>query len=233
MFPHQESHTSSIASLQNWLRAAVLGANDGIVSLAALVVGIAGASASNETILLTGVAALIAGALSMAVGEYVSVSTQRDIEHALLEKERYELEHYADEELEELVGIYQKKGLSHETARVVALELTAHNAFAAHVDAELGIDPDDLTNPWQAAVASAAAFSLGAVIPLIAIVASPIEIRVPVTFVAVLIALIVTGLISAKLSGAGARLVIVRVIFGGLLAMLITFGIGRLFSTGF
>ncbi|KND50817.1 MAG: hypothetical protein AB202_00225 [Parcubacteria bacterium C7867-007] len=233
MFPHPESHTGSVASLQNWLRAAVLGANDGIVSLAALVVGIAATSASTQTLLVTGVAALVAGALSMAVGEYVSVSSQRDIEHALLAKERYELEHYADEELAELIGIYEKKGLSHETARTVALELTAHDAFAAHVDAELGIDPDDLTDPLQAAFASAAAFSLGAVIPLIAIVTAPVDIRVQVTFVAVLIALVGTGLISAKMSGAGTRMVIVRMIFGGLLAMVITFGIGRLFGAGF
>ena len=134
----------------NWLRAAVLGANDGIVSTSAVIVGVAGASNSKSFILTAGVASLVAGALSMAVGEYISVSTQRDTEKSLLEKERIELATVPDEELEELTGIYEKKGLSRGTAEIVAKELTAHDAFSAHVEAELGIDPNNLTKPLNA-----------------------------------------------------------------------------------
>jgi VIT1/CCC1 family predicted Fe2+/Mn2+ transporter len=228
--PHKEFHTHSTASQQNWLRASVLGANDGIVSLAALVVGIAGASVSSHTLLLTGVAGLLAGALSMAMGEYVSVSSQRDTEKALLDKERYELKHYADSELDELTGLYEKKGLKKETARTVAEELTAHDVFAAHVDAELGIDPTNLTNPVQAAFASAASFSVGAVIPLLAILLAPAATRITITFSAVLVALILTGYLSAKVSGAKPLRVILRTTLGGVIAMAITFGIGRLFD---
>ncbi|HVU75797.1 MAG TPA: VIT family protein, partial [Candidatus Paceibacterota bacterium] len=155
---HPEVHTDSAASQLNWLRAAVLGANDGIVSLAALVVGVAGATEAMGPILITGIAGLLAGALSMAVGEYVSVSSQRDTELSLIAKEKYELEHYPEAELEELTAIYEKKGLSHETASHVARELTAHDAFAAHAEAELHFDPEELTNPWHAAFASGSSF---------------------------------------------------------------------------
>lgn len=208
-----------------------MGANDGIVSLAALMVGVAGAFTSSNALLVTGVAGLLAGAFSMAVGEYVSVSSQRDTEQALLAKERYELEHYADNELDELAGLYEKKGLSTATARTVAQELTAHDVFAAHVDIELGIDPNNLTSPWQAAVASALSFTAGAVIPLLAIVLPPAGMRIPVTFVAVLAALVVTGIFSARTSGARVIPVTLRVVLGGILAMGITFGIGKLFNT--
>jgi VIT1/CCC1 family predicted Fe2+/Mn2+ transporter len=222
----KEPHTDRAASSINWLRAAVLGANDGIVSLSALVVGIAGASVSSGTILITGVAGLLAGASSMAVGEYVSVSSQRDTEHALLEKERRELEHFPESELEELVGLYEKKGLSSETARVVAKELTAHDAFAAHVSAELNIDPNNLTNPVQAGIASALAFSSGAVIPLLAITLAPTAIRIQVTFIATILALLITGTMSAKISGVRTWPVVVRMLLGGVLAMVITLGVG-------
>lgn len=225
-----EPHSNAFASQLNWLRAAVLGADDGIVSLAALVVGVAGATEASSAILLTGVAGLLAGALSMAVGEYVSVSSQRDTELALLEKERQELEAHPEQELEELAGIFEKKGLSRATAEGVAHELTAHDAFAVHVREELGIHPDELTNPWHAAFASALSFVAGAVVPLIAIVLPPASIRIPITFAAVFVALVVTGVLSARMSGARVSTVTMRVVIGGLLAMLITFGIGRLFG---
>ena len=227
---HHELHTGVAGTKLNWLRAAVLGANDGIVSVAAIVVGIAGASESGGFILTAGVAGLTAGALSMAVGEYVSVSTQRDTEQALLEKERRELLEEPEEELDELAAIYESKGLSKATARTVAEELTAHDAFAAHVEAELHIDPDNLTNPWHAGFASAASFLIGGVIPLIAIVASPISMRVPFTFIAVLFALVVTGALSAHAGDADKTRATLRVVLGGALAMAITFGVGKLFG---
>src|SRR3989344_2376511 len=189
---HKEPHADVTGAQSNWLRAAVLGANDGIVSIAALVVGVAGATAASGHILITGIAGLLAGALSMAVGEYVSVSSQRDIEKALLAKERLELEQYPEQELEELATIYEKKGLGRSTAEVVARELTAHDVFGAHVEAELNINPEDLTNPWHAAVASGASFMAGAIIPLLAIILPPAGARIPITFVAGLIALFIT-----------------------------------------
>jgi len=226
---HPEWHTGSDSAQLNWLRAAVLGANDGIVSVAAVVVGVAGAAADVNFILTAGVAALVGGALSMAVGEYVSVSTQRDTEKALLQKERFELDNYPEQELEELADIYQKKGLSSETAHVVARELTANDAFAAHVDAELGIDPHDLTNPWHAAYASAVSFLVGGVIPLV-MVFTPEDMRVPAIFGGVLLALAVTGSVSAHVGGADKKTATLRNIMGGALAMVITFGVGKLFG---
>jgi VIT1/CCC1 family predicted Fe2+/Mn2+ transporter len=230
LIPHDEPHVDKSGAKLNWLRAAVLGANDGIVSVAAIVVGVAGASNSSGFILTAGVAGLAAGALSMAVGEYVSVSTQRDTEKALLEKERHELATIPDEELEELTALYETKGLTRETAEKVAAELTAHDAFAAHADAELHIDPNDLTNPWHAAFASAASFLSGAVIPLIAITLPPAEARIPVTFAAVLVALLITGTLSAQAGGSSKVTAILRVVIGGVIAMIITFGIGKIFG---
>ncbi len=227
---HAEKHSDQTGSKLNWLRAAVLGANDGIVSVASIVLGVAGASNSSGFILTAGVAGLAAGALSMAVGEYVSVSTQRDTEKALLEKERIELLESPHEEFEELVQIYAKKGLSDATARLVAQELTEHDAFAAHVDAELNIDPNNLTNPWHAAYASALSFFFGAIIPLVAIILPPASIRIPVTFASVILALIITGTVSAYAGGSSKLTATIRVVVGGILAMLITFGIGKLFG---
>jgi VIT1/CCC1 family predicted Fe2+/Mn2+ transporter len=215
----------------NWLRAGVLGANDGIVSTAGLVVGVAAATTVSSVIFTAGSAGLVAGAVSMALGEYVSVSTQRDTQRALLQKERQELDEMPEAELEELVGLYVAKGLSAETARVVARELTERDAFAAHVDAELGINPDDLSSPWQAAVSSAVAFTLGALVPLIAILVPPVEIRIPVAFLSVLIALVLTGTVSAILGGARKRRAVLRVVLGGALAMLVTYGIGQMVGT--
>ncbi|MGW4368239.1 VIT1/CCC1 transporter family protein [Nocardia takedensis] len=225
--PH-EPHGTGLASRLNWLRAGVLGANDGIVSTAGLVVGVAAVTTGADEIFTAGIAGLTAGAISMAVGEYVSVSTQRDSERAVLAQERRELREDPDYELAELAGIYRAKGLSAETARKVAEELTAHDAFTAHAEAELGLDPRALTNPWQAALSSAVAFTLGALLPLIAILTPPVTARIPVTFVAVLVALALTGSLSARLGGSRRSRAVVRVVAGGALAMCVTYGIGQL-----
>ncbi len=223
-----EPHHGAFGSRLNWLRAGVLGANDGIVSTAGIVVGVAAATIDRGPVFTAGIAALAAGALSMAVGEYVSVSTQRDSEKAMLKKERRELETDPAAELDELAALYEAKGLTPATARTVAEELTDHDAFAAHVDVELGLDPEELTNPWQAAISSAISFTIGALLPLLAILLPPPSLRVPITFVAVLLALALTGWVSARLGGATPRRAIYRVVIGGALAMAITFGIGHL-----
>jgi len=223
-----EPHHGAIGSKLNWLRAGVLGANDGIVSVAGIVVGVAAATVERGPILTAGIAGLAAGALSMALGEYVSVSTQRDTEKALLHQEHRELRDQPDVELEELIALYEAKGLKPETARAVAEELTDHDAFAAHVDIELGIDPDELTNPWQAAISSAVAFTVGAVLPMLAILLPPPSLRIPITFVAVLLALAFTGWVSARLGGANVLRATQRVVIGGALAMAVTFAIGHL-----
>ncbi len=183
-----EPHAGGGAGRLNWLRAAVLGANDGIVSVAGIVVGVAGATAARTPIFTAGLAGLVAGAVSMALGEYVSVSSQRDSELAELGQEKRELAQTPEAELAELTALYEARGLSAATARTVAVELTAHGALAAHLDAELHIDPDDLASPVQAAAASALSFTSGALLPLVAILLPPAALRVPVTFVAVLIA---------------------------------------------
>ncbi len=231
--PHpDEPHEQSVSRLLNWLRAAVLGANDGVVSTAGLVMGVAGATSDRTAILVAGVAGMVAGALSMAAGEYVSVSTQRDTEKALLAKERRELREEPEEELAELAGLYRDKGLTEETARQVALELTAHDALAAHADAELHLDPDDLTNPWEAALASMLAFVVGALVPVLAITVAPADHRVWVTVLAVVVALSLTGWASARFAGAPVRRAVRRNVAGGLLAMGITYLIGDLVGRG-
>lgn len=227
---HDEPHSDTSGSKLNWLRAAVLGANDGIVSTAALVVGVAGATDHTGFILTAGVAGTLAGALSMAVGEYVSVSTQRDTEKALIEKERVELQSVPEQELEELIGIYETKGLTHPTATLVARELTAKDALAAHLDAELHIDPNDLTNPWHAGFASALSFLAGAMLPLLAIMLTPALVRIPFTFLSVVVALVITGFLSAHAGDAHKSRAVIRNVLGGVLAMTITYGIGKLFG---
>jgi VIT1/CCC1 family predicted Fe2+/Mn2+ transporter len=226
-----EPHAVGLRNRLNWLRAGVLGANDGIVSTAGLVVGVAAATTARQLILTAGVAGLVAGAVSMALGEYVSVSTQRDTQRALLREEREELDAMPEAEFEELTMLYAAKGLSPETARVVAKELTDHDALAAHVDVELGIDPEDLSNPWQAALSSAIAFTAGSVIPLIAILLPPNAMRIPVAFLAVLVALALTGTVSAILGGTRKTRAVLRVVLGGVLAMLVTYGIGQIVGT--
>jgi VIT1/CCC1 family predicted Fe2+/Mn2+ transporter len=225
--PHQEGFNSRL----NWLRAGVLGANDGIVSTAGIVMGAAGATNGRTTILIAGVAGLVAGALSMAAGEYVSVSTQRDSEEALLEKERRELEEDPSDELAELAGLYVDKGLSEDLALEVARQLTEHDALGAHAEAELGIDPDDLTNPWHAAWASMLAFTLGALLPLLTITLVPAGFREWVTVGVVTLALALTGYISARLGRGPRRRAIVRNIAGGLFAMAATYAVGAALGT--
>ncbi|MDQ1537287.1 MAG: vacuolar iron transporter family protein [Actinomycetota bacterium] len=225
---HDEPHGSNIAPRLNWLRAGVLGANDGIVSTAGIVLGVAGATASRSTILTSGLAGLVAGAMSMAVGEYVSVSSQRDTERALLAKERQELIETPEEELEELTGLYAAKGLSPGLAAEVAQQLTAIDPLAAHAEVELGIDPDNLTSPWHAAIASLLSFTVGALLPLIAIALPPRGLRVPTTVVAVLVALGLTGVISGWLGSAPLARPFWRNVVGGSVAMAVTYGIGTL-----
>ncbi|QVI19721.1 VIT family protein [Nocardia tengchongensis] len=222
-----EPHTTRSGTRLNWLRAGVLGANDGIVSVAGIVIGVAAATSNSTAILTAGVAGLAAGAVSMALGEYVSVSTQRDSERALLDTERRELAEQPEAELAELAAIYRAKGLSASTAQAVAEELTAADAFAAHAEAELGIDPDDLTNPVHAALSSALSFTLGALLPLLAIL-TPQAIRVPLTMGAVLAALALTGGVGAYLGQAPVARATVRVLAGGALAMMTTYAIGHL-----
>jgi VIT1/CCC1 family predicted Fe2+/Mn2+ transporter len=223
-----EPHADGLNNRLNWLRAAVLGANDGIVSTAGLVVGVAGATSNGNAIVVAGVAGLAAGALSMGAGEYVSVSTQRDSEHALLEKERRELAEDPEEELAELADIFVGKGLSEGLALQVARELTEHDALGAHAEAELGIDPDDLTNPWSAAWASMLSFTVGALLPLLTIALVVADLRVPVTIVAVVLALALTGWASARFGYGPAKQAVLRNMGGGLFAMLVTYGIGAL-----
>ncbi len=214
----------------NWLRAAVLGANDGIVSIAGLVVGVAGATQDVQAIAMAGIAGLLAGALSMAAGEYVSVSTQRDAERSYIRKERRMLKNDPEGALQELIGHYQERGLSKALATKVAKERTAHNALAAHLEIEFGLDEDDLTNPWHAAFASAISFTVGGLIPLAAILLPPVNLRVPVAFVSVMVALLIAGYISAKLSKANIGRAVRRVVVGGAFAMLVTYVIGHLFG---
>lgn len=208
----------------------MLGANDGIVSTAGVVIGVAGATSQTFAIATAGIAALVAGAFSMAGGEYVSVSTQRDTERALLAKEQWELDTMPDTELKELTDIYVDRGVTPDVAALVARDLTARDPLRAHAEAELGIDPDDLTNPWLAAVSSLVSFSVGAAIPLIAILL-PLSQAVLICVLAVALALAITGLVSAHLGGAPKVRAVLRNIGMGLLTMAVTYGVGRLFGT--
>jgi VIT1/CCC1 family predicted Fe2+/Mn2+ transporter len=226
-----EPHSGGTAGRLNWLRAAVLGANDGIVSVAGIVIGVAGATSSRGPIFTAGLAGLVAGAVSMALGEYVSVSSQRDSELSQLAQEKRELAERPQDELAELTALYQAKGLSAATARTVAAELTARDPLAAHLDAELHIDPDDLAHPLQAAGASALSFTFGALLPLLAILLPPAAWRVAVTFIAVLIALGLAGALSARIGGSDVRRAVLRVVIGGALGLALTYGIGHLFGT--
>jgi VIT1/CCC1 family predicted Fe2+/Mn2+ transporter len=216
----------AFASRLNWLRAGILGANDGIVSIAALVVGVAAATSDIRTILIAGVAGIVAGSISMAAGEYVSVSSQRDSEKALIARERQELIDQPEEELLELAEIYQSKGLSASTARLVAKELTAHDAIGAHLEAELGLDERGLTNPWHAAFSSALAFLAGATLPMLAITLPPDGWRIPLAFGASLLALAITGWVGARLGNSPPLKPVLRVLAGGTFALLLTWGIG-------
>jgi vacuolar iron transporter family protein len=229
--PTAEAESGRIASRLNWLRASVLGANDGIVSTAGIVVGVSGATVDRVVLLFAGVAGVVAGAMSMAVGEYVSVSSQRDSQKAELEHERMQLERDPVYGLEQLTDLVQAQGIDRDLAHQVAVQLTRRDALAAHARYELGIDPDELTNPWQAAFASMTSFVLGAVIPLAAILLSATSIAVLVTVIAVVIALTLTGSISAGLGKAPRVPATLRNVGGGVLAMAVTYGVGALVAT--
>lgn len=224
---HSERHRSHHT---NWLRAAVLGANDGIISTASLIIGVAAANTSHETILLTGVAGLIAGAMSMAAGEYVSVSSQSDIETADLSQERIELATDHENELQELTNIYIDRGLSSDLARQVAVQLTEHDALEAHARDELGITNMMSARPLQAALTSGTAFTIGAFFPLLVTFFSPIESAIITVSVASLISLATLGSLAAKVGGASIYTGMVRVTLWGALAMGVTAMIGNLFG---
>lgn len=208
----------------------VLGANDGIISTSALLLGVAAADAGRSAILTAGMAGLVAGAVSMGLGEYVSVSSQRDSERSDIAKETWELEHQADHELEELAAIYQGKGLDATLAREVAVKLTEHDALAAHLRDELGIDGDELAKPFQAAWSSTVAFSIGAAIPLVAAAVASAGTRIAAIIVVALIALVGLGYTGARLGGAAPGRPIARVVIGGAVAMAITMAVGKLFG---
>jgi len=214
-----------------WLRAAVLGANDGIVSTASLIVGVAAASSDRSSILIAGVAGLVAGAMSMAAGEYVSVSSQSDTEQADLETERKALEEAPEAELEELAQIYADRGVEIELARQVSAQLMEHDGLATHARDELGISETVSSRPVQAALTSAATFSVGAILPLAAMAIAPVSSAIPVVSIASLISLGLLGAISARAGGAGTVKAATRVMLWGALAMAATAGIGALFGT--
>lgn len=231
--PHEdEQHATNTGQKLNWLRAGVLGANDGIVSTAGVVIGVAGATPHNVAAIATaGIAALVAGAFSMAGGEYVSVSTQRDTEKALIAKEKWELENMPEEEREELADLYRQRGLSEHLAHQVAEELMAKDALAAHAEIELGIDPDHYTSPWAAAASSFVSFTVGALIPLIMILLPVGEHRIWIAAAAVVLGLFLTGLISATLGGAPRGRAIIRNVLMGSATMVATYLIGLAFGT--
>lgn len=225
---HRENH---LVTRIGWLRAAVVGANDGIVSTASLIVGVASAAAKSDDILIAGVAGLVAGAMSMAAGEYVSVSSQSDTERADLARERKELSEDVDFEREELAQIYVARGVDHELALKVADQLMAKDALGAHARDELGISEITTARPVQAALTSAATFSVGAALPLLMVVISPAHLLVPLVSGASLVFLGLLGAIGAKAGGADVLRATLRVTFWGALAMALTAGIGALFGT--
>jgi VIT1/CCC1 family predicted Fe2+/Mn2+ transporter len=227
----QEFQRAAMAARLNWLRAGVLGANDGIVSTAGLVMGVAAATTDSTAILVAGVAGLVAGSVSMAGGEYTSVSAQKDSEKASLEKERQELKRAPREELEELAWFYEQKGISSGLAAQVAQELSSKNALQAHADPELGIDTDQHVSPGQAAFASFVAFASGSLLPLIAVTGPWVEFRIPVTVISVVTALAITGFVGAKIGGARPGRAVLRNVAISLLTMGVTYAIGSLVGT--
>ena len=224
---HQEGH---LAHRIGWLRAMVLGANDGIISTAALVLGVAAADSGRSAILTAGMAGLVAGAVSMALGEFVSVSSQRDSERSDIAKETWELANQADHELDELAAIYQAKGLDRDLARQVAVQLTAHDALGVHLREELGIDPGALAKPMQAAWSSALAFAVGAAVPMVAAAVASSATRIWAVIVVALVALAGLGYTGARLGGAPSTKPVLRVVVGGVAAMAITMLVGKVFG---
>ena len=225
---HREWHRSERIG---WLRAAVLGANDGIVSTASLVIGVASASAAPQDVLIAGVAGLVAGALSMAAGEYVSVSSQADTERADLARERHELATQPQAEEDELTGIYESRGLDPELARTVARQLMAKGALAAHARDELGLTAELAARPLQAALASAGTFAVGAGVPVLTILLAPAGALVPVIAVVSLVCLLALGTLAARAGGASMLVGAARVTLWGAVAMLVTAVVGRLTGT--
>ncbi|TRZ72894.1 MAG: VIT family protein [Actinobacteria bacterium] len=225
MVRHEEGHLSHRVGL---LRAMVLGANDGIISTACLILGVAAADASRGTIITAGVAGLVAGAASMAIGEYVSVSSQRDSEQADIAKETWELLHTPEHELDELTAIYASKGLTQELARAVAVQLTKEDALKVHMAEELGITHLTLARPMQASVSSAGSFTVGAAIPLVAVALASSAHRIATTIVVAIFALVALGLSSSKAGGAHPVRPTARIVVGGLVAMAFTMAVGRL-----
>lgn len=215
----------------NWLRAAVLGANDGILSTASIAVGVASASATREPIVLASLAGLVAGALSMAAGEYVSVSSQTDIEHADIQREAKELKEMPEEELHNLATIYEQRGLKKETAMLVAQELTAHDALGAHVRDELGINEISKANPLQAALASGASFTCGGVLPFLIALFVPLKYMVHYQYCLAIAFLALLGAVAAKTGGSGVLRAVLRITIWGTLAMAVTALVGHLFGT--
>lgn len=213
-----------------WLRAAVLGGNDGIVSVASLIVGVAAATPDREAVLIAGVAGLVAGALSMAAGEFISVSSQADLEKADTERERQALEESPRAEFEELVGIYEARGLSHETACAVAKELTALNPLEAHLRDELGLSEEQAAQPILAAIASAATFSLAAAVPVLCAALAPLDAIIASVIGVSLLALAILGAAGAVAGGAPIMPAVARVVIWGALAMAITAAVGQLFG---
>lgn len=226
--PHRERHRSERIG---WLRAAVLGANDGIVSTASLVVGVASADAAPHAVLIAGVAGLVAGALSMASGEYVSVSSQADTERADLDRERHELATQPQAEEDELAGIYVQRGLDADLARTVARRLMATGALAAHARDELGLTEELAARPLQAALASAASFAVGAGVPVLTILLTPAGAIVPVVALTSVVCLIALGAMAARIGGATMATGAARVTIWGVVAMLVTAAVGKLFGT--
>ena len=218
----------TLASKLNWLRAGVLGANDGIVSVAGLVMGVAGATQDSQALAIAGLAGLVAGALSMAGGEYVSVSTQKDTELAAVKAVRARLESEPEQAFTDLVTSYEEQGFSTELATQVCQVLTDHDAVAVHTQVEHGISAHEQTSPWTAAIASFVAFTVGALIPLIAMIAAPASARVVATSIAVVISLALTGSVSAWLGHANIPRAVVRNCFVGALTMAVTYLVGNL-----
>ncbi len=225
------SHIATSSNELNKLRAAVLGANDGIVSTAGIVLGVAGAAASKESILVAGFAGLVAGAISMAAGEFVSVSSQRDSEKAFLRGRRKHIAANHDSIAEELVEIYQAKGISKKTAIQAAHELKEKGFLTRELEKESGIDPDDISSPWAAAIASALSFTAGAIVPLAAVAFAPDPLRIWITATAVLLSLILTGTLSARAGQANQLRAALRIVVWGIGAMAITYAIGHLVGT--
>jgi VIT1/CCC1 family predicted Fe2+/Mn2+ transporter len=217
----------------NWLRAAVLGANDGILSTASIIIGVAAASTTKEPIILSGLAGLVAGALSMAAGEYVSVSSQSDLEAADLEREQKELEETPEAELLELAHIYEKRGLDKHLSLQVAQQLTAHDALGAHARDELGITQMTKANPLQAALSSGASFLFGGSLPVLVAYLGPVERMEVIQYLFATLFLVLLGILSAKAGGASVLQPVLRITFWGTIAMGITAGIGYLFGVGF